>query len=213
MAAIEPPLADAWDRYCGDLEGVTVHRGSILDVACDAVVSPANSFGFMDGGIDLLYSRYFGWHVQEQLQRLIVGHHHGELLVGAAEIVETNDSRILYLIAAPTMRVPMVLHDSVNPYLACRAALLLVKQGVFSAGSRKGEPVASYVKSVAFPGLGTGVGRVAPHICARQARAAIEEVVLGRMRFPSSWKEAQARHQRLYADDVRDRKAKKGATR
>jgi O-acetyl-ADP-ribose deacetylase (regulator of RNase III) len=204
LAAVELPLADTWDRYCGDLESVTVHRGSILDVACDAVVSPANSFGFMDGGINLLYSRYFSWHVQERLQRLIVERHHGELIVGAAEIVETDDSRIPYLISAPTMRVPMVLHDSVNPYLACRAALLLVKHGVFSTGSHEGEPVASYVKSMAFLGLGTGVERVAPHICARQARAAIEEVMLGRTRFPSSWDEAQARHQRLYADDVRD---------
>lgn len=24
-------------------------------------VSPANSFGFMDGGIDMVYSRHFGW--------------------------------------------------------------------------------------------------------------------------------------------------------
>jgi hypothetical protein len=60
LAAIEPPLADAWERYCGDLESVTVRRGSILEVECDAVVSPANSFGFMDGGIDMLYSRYIG---------------------------------------------------------------------------------------------------------------------------------------------------------
>jgi O-acetyl-ADP-ribose deacetylase (regulator of RNase III) len=122
------------------------------------------------------------------LQRLIVERHHGELLGGAAEVVETDDTRIPYLISAPTMHVPMVLHDSVNPYLACRAALSLVKHGVFSAGSHEGERVASYVKSVAFPGLGMGtsVGRVAPHTCGRQVRAAIEEVVLGKTRFPSS---------------------------
>jgi O-acetyl-ADP-ribose deacetylase (regulator of RNase III) len=119
--------------------------------------------------IDLLYSRHFGWHVQERLQRLIVQRHHGELLVGTAEIVETDDSRIPYLISAPTMRVPMVLHNSVNPYLACRATLLLVKHGVFSAGSRKGEPVAFHVKSIAFHGLGTGVG--SPHIFARVKHA------------------------------------------
>ena len=27
----------------------------------DAIVSPANSFGFMDGGIDMVYSKRFGW--------------------------------------------------------------------------------------------------------------------------------------------------------
>lgn len=28
-------------------------------------VSPANSFGFMDGGIDLAYSLHFGWQMYE----------------------------------------------------------------------------------------------------------------------------------------------------
>ena len=58
--------------------------------------------------------------------------------------------------------------------------------------------------SVAFPGLGTGVGRVGPNTCARQVRAAIEEVVLGPVPFPRTWAEAQQRHQLLYTDRVRD---------
>jgi hypothetical protein len=52
IAAVESELADAWESHCGGLECVSVHRGSILDVPCDAVVSPANRFGLMDGGID-----------------------------------------------------------------------------------------------------------------------------------------------------------------
>ena len=62
LTSVEPALADAWERFCGDLNFVTVHRGSLFDLSCDAVVSPANSFGFMDGGIDMLYGQYFGWH-------------------------------------------------------------------------------------------------------------------------------------------------------
>src|SRR5580700_2307378 len=109
LAARESYLADAWDRSCGTLENITVYRGSILDVACDAVVSPANSYGFMDGGIDAVYSDRFGWDLQSRLRRQIMDRHHGELLVGSAEIVETGDQIQPYLIAAPTMRVPMVL--------------------------------------------------------------------------------------------------------
>jgi O-acetyl-ADP-ribose deacetylase (regulator of RNase III) len=204
LAAVEPPLAEAWERFCADLEGVRVHRGSVLDLSVDAVVSPANSFGFMDGGIDMRYSQHFGWKVQDRLQALIRERHHGELLVGAAEIVHTDDLRIPYVIAAPTMRVPMILRDSVNPYLAARAALLLVKHGVFPAGPLAGERVASVVHSIAFPGLGTGVGQVSPNTCARQVRAAIEEVLLGRKTYPVTWADAQARHQRLYTDRVHD---------
>lgn len=204
LAAVEADLADAWARHCGDLPGVSVHRGSILELSVGAVVSPANSFGFMDGGIDHLYSRHFGWDVQARLQDQIRDRHHGELLVGAAEIVETGDTRIPFVIAAPTMRVPMILADTVNPYLAARAALLLVGHGVFPTGARAGEAVSAVVESLAFPGLGTGVGRVGPNTCARQVKAAIEEVVLGRGHFPRTWAEAQQQHQLLYTDRVRD---------
>src|SRR5476651_102867 len=79
LAAVEDDLADAWQRHCCDLPDVTIHRGSILDLSVDAVVSPANSFGFMDGGIDALYTQRFGQKVQERLQRVIRDKHHGEL--------------------------------------------------------------------------------------------------------------------------------------
>lgn len=203
LTGVELELVQAWQKFCGDLEDVAVYHGSIFDVQCDAVVSPANSFGFMDGGIDMLYSRRFGWQVQERLQQLIRTEHHGELLVGTAEIVET-DANIPFLIAAPTMRVPMILRDSVNPYLAARAALSLVKHGAFRSGFHKGMPVCEVVHSVAFPGLGTGVGQVGPDVCAHQMRTAIEDVVLEKRPFPANWAEAQARHQQLYTDRIRD---------
>lgn len=204
LAAVEHDLADAWEQHCGDLPNVTVHRGSILDLTVDAVVSPANSFGFMDGGIDHLYTRYFGREVQHRLQELIRTRHHGELLVGMAEIVETGHSRIPYVIAAPTMRVPMVLTDSVNPYLAARAALLLIRHGIFPEGVHSGKPVSSVINTIAFPGLGTGIGRVGPHTCAHQMRAAIEEVLVAAADYPRTWAEAQQRHQLLYTNRVRN---------
>lgn len=204
LAAVEAPLAAAWNQACADLPGVSIHHGSIFDCACDAAVSPANSFGFMDGGIDFLYTRVFGWHVQERLQAQIRDHHHGELLVGTAAIVPTDHAAIPFLIAAPTMRVPMILRDSINPYLACRAALLLIKHGRFAAGPQAGQPIADVVRTVAFPGLGTGVGRVTPAACAQQMRAAIEEVLVAAPPFPRTWAEAQARHQRLYTNTIRD---------
>jgi len=204
LTGVEPALVEAWEQHCGDLDFVTIHHGSILDLTVDAVVSPANSFGFMDGGIDHLYSRHFGWAVQNRLQKLIQTRHHGELLVGAAEFVETDDRHIPFLIAAPTMRVPMKLGDSVNPYLAARAALLLVKHGTFPVGEQKGEAISPWITSIAFPGLGTGVGGIGANTCAHQVRAAIEHVVAGNNEFPATWADAQIRHQKLYTDRVRD---------
>ena len=204
LIALDDDLTRAWQDHCGDLPFVEVFQGNIFDVTCDAVVSPANSFGFMDGGIDRLYSHRFGWHVQERLQALIRERHGGELLVGTAELVETDDVSKPFLIAAPTMRVPTILRDTVNPFLAARAVLRLIRFGHAATGPFAGEPVSELVRSVAFPGLGTGVGRVPPEICARQVRAAIEDVLLRPDAFPTSWHDAQARHQRLYRDHVTD---------
>jgi O-acetyl-ADP-ribose deacetylase (regulator of RNase III) len=204
LTAVEQSLAEAFERHCGHRSEVEVHLGSIFDVPCDAVVSPANSFGFMDGGIDELYSKRFGRQVQERLQQAIRDHHDGELLVGAAELVSTGDAEIPYLIAAPTMRVPMVLRESVNPYLAARAALLLVMKGVFRGGEQEGKSIAEQVDAVAFPGLGTGVGGVGPNTCAFQVAAALDACLGPAPEFPRTWSEAQTRHQHLYTDRPRD---------
>jgi O-acetyl-ADP-ribose deacetylase (regulator of RNase III) len=200
LTAVDVPLAEAWQRWCGDLRCVEVHQGSIFDAACDAVVSPANSFGFMDGGIDRLYTEFFGPAVQVRVQACIRGCHDGELLVGQADIVPTGHDRIPFLIAAPTMRVPTALGRSIHPYLAARAVLLLVLRGQFSCGELAGQPIAARVGRIAFSGLGTGVGRVQPVTCAKQVRAAIEDFVLGRFEFPDSTLQARKRHDRLVGE-------------
>ena len=51
----------AWTKHFADTPQVEASQGDIFDVPADAIVSPANSFGFMDGGIDLAYSYRFGW--------------------------------------------------------------------------------------------------------------------------------------------------------
>lgn len=200
LADLNRDLVDTWRAVFSGVEQVAVHHGSIFDVDCDALVSPANSFGFMDGGLDLRISQVFGWHVQEKLQQLIQAKYHGELLVGMADMVETHNSKIPYLISAPTMRVPMILGPStINVYLAMRAILVFIKHGF--AGRT---PMGSIVKTVAIPGLGTGVGQVPYDICARQMKTAIDEVLFDKFEFPASWHEAQTRHQHLYSDSPRD---------
>lgn len=200
LSAVDQRLDTAWRKACGGLEFVSFHFGSILEAGADAVVSPANSFGFMDGGLDAIYFNYFPGDIQMRVRQQIFDHHGGELLVGTADIVETGDDAIPFLIAAPTMRVPMVLKDTVNAYLAARAVFLLVRDGTFKSGPHRGEAIADHARTVAMPGLGTGVGRMAPDVCARQVRAAIDDVLLRGYRMPQSWAEASERHQLLYTD-------------
>ena len=153
---------------------------SIFDVKCDAIVSPGNSFGFMEGGLNLEISEFFGGQVLERLQKLIQTRHHGELLVGLAEVVDTDHAKIPYLIAAPIMRVPTVLRETVNVYLATRAILTLVKFGTVPDGT----PVKHIIETIAIPGMGTGKGKVPPHICANQMKVALENILLSQYEFP-----------------------------
>jgi len=201
LADLQPQVIEAWQQTFQEYSNVETFHGSIFDVHCDAIVSPANSFGYMDGGIDMAISRHFGWHVQERVQKVIKLQHHGELLVGTAVIAATDDSKIPYVIAAPTMRVPMILErTSINVYLATRAVLLLVKFGVMADGSA----ISDVVQRVAISGMGTGVGQFPAKICAKQMKQAVDDVVLGKFEFPESWSEAQRRHQLLYGENYRD---------
>lgn len=203
LTAVEDSLTNAWQKFCGDLDFVTIHQGSILDVECDAVVSPANSFGFMDGGIDAVYMSYFGSDIQMRLRRQIYEHHNGELIIGNADVIETFHEKIPFLIAAPTMRVPMILNDTVNPYLAARAVFILITQGIFLSDALADKPISDHIKTVAFPGLGTGVGKVGFNTCAHQVRKAIDDILLKEYRMPQSWAEASEWHQLLYTDRLK----------
>lgn len=162
-----PAMHAAWQEFFGDEEDVNVSCGNIFDkgdhMKVDAIVSPANSFGFMDGGIDYCYSRAFGWEMSKELQQLIREEHHGELLVGQAQVVDIRHTfektPIPFLISAPTMRVPEVVAGTVNAYLAFRAAVREAKRH-------------PDINSMLCPGLGTAVGEMPYPQCARQMYAA-----------------------------------------
>jgi O-acetyl-ADP-ribose deacetylase (regulator of RNase III) len=187
------PLVEAWSRAFAGIPSVRVSHGDIfstkpgriapgdrIDNKADAIVSPANSFGFMDGGIDAVYTYQFGEGLQQRLQAVIERDFGGELPVGAAVIVPTMHADIPWCISAPTMRVPWVVADTVNAYLAFRAALRAVL-----AHNAGGLPT---IKSILCPGLGTAVGRMPVDRCARQMRSAWDRV-LG----PERWRPRSVR--------------------
>jgi O-acetyl-ADP-ribose deacetylase (regulator of RNase III) len=185
------PLVDAWNREFGGIPSIRVSCGDIfsikpgqitvndpIDVKADAIVSPANSFGFMDGGIAAVYTYQFGEGLQHRLQAVIERDFGGELPVGAAVIVPTMHDDIPWCISAPTMRVPRDVADTVNAYLAFRATLRAVL-----AHNASGLP---RIKSVLCPGLGTAVGQMPVARCARQMRRAWDRVFGDERWFPRS---------------------------
>lgn len=182
-------VVEAWRAEFAHAPDVEVSHGDIFDLAADAIVSPANSFGFMDGGIDLVYTRHFGWGLQQRLQALLQAEHDGELPVGQAVVVETGHDDIPFLISAPTMRVPMDVSETVTAYLAFRAVIRCAREWNRVANRK--------IESVLCPGLGTAVGRMPPRGCAVQMHYAYGTSHLGQVWKPINLGQAKDVHQRM----------------
>lgn len=188
-------MCKQWKCHFKSDKDVIVHHGDFFSLPADCIVSPANSFGFMDGGLDLLISEKLGWHIENTLQKRIQEKYFGELLVGQAELIETNVKDIPFCISAPTMRVPMVLKDTVNVYLASKAIFYLLKNVNAEHRRSHGQDL---INTVTISGLGTGVGQVPFDACAKQMKQGYIDGYKTENRFPVTWEEAQEQHQMLY---------------
>ena len=134
--------------------------------AFDCLVSPANSFGMMDGGMDAAIVRFFGDSLMTKVQQYILDEFLGEQPVGTSFIVETGHPKHPFLAHTPTMRVPMSIAGTDIPYIAMWAMLLAIR--------RHNQHTERKINSIACPGLGTGIGRVPYHEAARQMALAYD---------------------------------------
>lgn len=154
-------LCSAWERHFEGLPGVEIVCGRFEHLPeFDCMVSAANSFGLMDGGVDLAITRFFGEGLMRRVQARILEEWLGEQPVGTSLVVETGHPEHPFLAHTPTMRVPMPVDGTDNVYSAMWAMLLAVR-----AHNRSG---ARPIRVVACPGLGTVTGRVPFDEAARQ---------------------------------------------
>jgi len=90
-------------------------------------VSPANSLGFMDGGIDLPLSRKIMPGIESKLRTEIFKNCKKNLLgrkylpIGSSIIVKHSETK--YLVSAPTMLLPQDVKNTMNAYYASMAVL------------------------------------------------------------------------------------------
>ncbi len=178
----KPMMALAWSEECsfGGYEGSSFGQGNILRNRGDAIVSPANSYGNMDGGIDRAYRNYFGLGV-ERIVKTAIRKRYGNpemelgeavLPVGEAVIVPTREDRIPFMVVAPTMKTPQDIRGTNNVYLAMRAVLEETLR-FNHYQERDGRKV---IQKVLCPGMGTGWGRMDPFESAEQMRKAFDDV-------------------------------------
>lgn len=170
LVDIQVNLCEAWIKEFENFNLVSIHHGIFQDVRVfDCLVSPANSYGMMDGGIDLAIRNYFGLNLQDKIQDLIKESYYGEQPVGTSVIIETGNLRHPFLAHTPTMRVPMDISNTDNVYNATFAMLRAV------ANHNKNSEVK--IQHVLCPGLGTATGRVSSIDAARQMALAYNHFI------------------------------------
>ncbi|EAB1451255.1 macro domain-containing protein [Escherichia albertii] len=160
-------MAEAFKRVFANADNVDVVEKTFEAIPeFDCMVSAANSFGLMDGGVDAAITAFFGTQLQTRVQNHILREYLGEQPVGTAFVIETGDNHHPWLIHAPTMRVPLTIDGTDAVYNATWAALLAIFQ------HNKNATTDRKIKTAVFPAMGAGCGQVPFESVARQMKQA-----------------------------------------
>jgi O-acetyl-ADP-ribose deacetylase (regulator of RNase III) len=119
---------------------IVVEKGDITKIACDAIVNPANSYGYMGGGVAGAIKRAGGIEIEKEAVSK------APISLGRAIFTNSGSLPCSIVIHSPTMKQPVMKIKKENVEVATRAALRL-------AADKK-------IKTIAIPGMGTGVGGV-----------------------------------------------------
>lgn len=159
LVDINPKMVAAWRETFEENPEVRIVQGSMLEQAVGAWVSPTNSRGSMDGGLDAVMKKHFGPKIEKAVQQEIGRLYGGVMPLGYATCVPTGAHQPRYLISTPTMvQSSEDVSDTLNVALGCAAAFQAVHmQNALEPGG---------IRSVALPGLGANTGKVPVEICA-----------------------------------------------
>ena len=129
-------------------------KGSILEVKADVIVNAANSLGYMGGGVAGVIKRAGGEEIEKEAVEK------GPTPVGKAVLTTAGKLPFKGVIHAPTMERPAMPSSPEKVKKATFAAVTLAREKGF--------------KSIAIPGMGTGVGGVSHQDA---AKAMIEAII------------------------------------
>lgn len=166
LLANDKKMVDAWQYQLRNkigLNDVFVIHNNFEDFMnehkneVDCIVSPANAFGYMDGGYDAAITDFLGHDVMHKVQEVIMDEFDGEQPVGTSIFVDVTDVNTqnmnVSIIHTPTMRVPERLHDATIAYTATRSTLYSAKK--------------NNCKCIVVPAFGAGTGFLDKEIVAR----------------------------------------------
>ena len=161
----EPEKCEAFTYFFKDEKDVIVEQKEfekfIKDTYVECVVSPANSYGLMDGGYDAAITRWYGDDLQKRVQQYIIDNFYGEQPLGTSFIIPINKNN-QYLINTPTMRIPEQIKDAKIIYHCMRSTLITASK--------------NNIQSIVIPMFGGLTGRVSPNVAARYMYLAYNQI-------------------------------------
>lgn len=136
---------------------IEIKKGSIIEVEAEAIVNAANSYGYMGGGVAGFLKRTCGDEVEKEAIEK------APIPVGKSIITSAGKLKHKFkgIIHAPTMERPGMSIPAENVFKATYGAL--------EEADKNG------IKSIAIPGMGTGVGGVDKKTAAELIIKAISE--------------------------------------
>jgi O-acetyl-ADP-ribose deacetylase (regulator of RNase III) len=170
LVDLNPGMCRAWEAAFAHHENVTIINNYFQKVPeYDCMVSAANSYGCMDGGIDGHITAFFGQQLMDRVQAHIVSKYLGEQPIGTSFILPTHHEKHPFLAHTPTMRIPEIIAHTDYVYHAMRAMLLAVREHNLSSEKK--------INTIACPGLGALTGAVPLNKVARQMERAYASII------------------------------------
>ncbi len=126
---------------------IEILKGSILEANAEAIVNPANSYGWMAAGLSGAIKKAAGGDVEKEAVDK------GPIDIGSAIVTSGGTTKFKAIIHAPTMRSPV---DKIGPENVLKAAFAALKLADELGYS-----------TLALPGMGTGIGAVDPTVAAK----------------------------------------------
>jgi len=134
---------------------IEILRGDLTEQKADAICNPASSLMSMGGGVAWALRRVGGVEIEQEALR------YAPVPVGKAVATSVGKLSARWVVHAPTMESPAMPSNIDKVYRATKAALRCAEK----IGAR----------SIAMPGMGTGVGGVPSKEAAEAMLKAIEE--------------------------------------
>lgn len=180
-------MIKCWKQYFAGIDNVEIVYDDFAnfmdtyDVEC--VVSPANSFGLMDGGYDLAITKWFGTGLILKVQKYIIDNFKGEQPVATSFLIDTEYKNIK-LIHTPTMREPELIKEPLVIYQCMRTTLM--------------EAIKHNVNSIVIPAFGGDCGGLNHDLIAKMMYQGFCQV-FGEQPTEISW-ENHLSNRALYVD-------------